>query len=103
MYGRPVDLVVPPLWRSDVGIRVWDLAVKPMDPIVFVDTSVTGKRLTCVAFSPTAPGVLIYGDADGGVTVARINNVLSKEDGCVMEPEGKDARAAAFIALLRSH
>jgi len=59
---------------SDGGLSIWDLSVKELDPIVVLDTTASGTKLTSVTFSSKTNAVL-YGDSDGKITVAMLKNV----------------------------
>lgn len=61
---------------SDGGLSIWDLSVKELDPIVVLDTTEAGTKLTTVTFSSKTNAVL-YGDSDGRITVAMLKNVSS--------------------------
>lgn len=59
---------------SDGGLSIWDLSVKELDPIIVLDTTEAGTKLTSVTFSSKTNAVL-YGDNDGKITVAMLKNV----------------------------
>jgi hypothetical protein len=59
---------------SDGGLSIWDLSVKELDPIVVLDTSELGTKLSAVEFASNTNAVL-YGDSDGRITVAMLKNV----------------------------
>jgi len=62
---------------DDGRVELWDLSVKPLDPIVvhYHDRRdiVNKRRRTCVRFSPNSP-VLVAGDDQGSVDVMRMYN-----------------------------
>ena len=60
---------------DDGRIELWDLAEKPLDPIVvhYPQEDKPQRRRTCVRFSPNSP-VLVAGDDQGSVDVMRMYN-----------------------------
>eukprot|EP00930_Biecheleria_cincta_P026330 TRINITY_DN18575_c0_g1_i1.p1 TRINITY_DN18575_c0_g1~~TRINITY_DN18575_c0_g1_i1.p1 ORF type:complete len:908 (-),score=146.67 TRINITY_DN18575_c0_g1_i1:401-3124(-) len=60
---------------DDGRIELWDLAEKPLDPIVvhYPQANQPQRRRTCVRFSPNSP-VLVAGDDQGSVDVMRMYN-----------------------------
>jgi len=60
---------------DDGRVELWDLAEKPLDPIVvhYPRDLQFKRRRTCVRFSPNSP-VLIAGDDEGSVDVMRMYN-----------------------------
>jgi len=60
---------------DDGRVELWDLSEKPLDPIVehYPQGVDSGRRRTCVRFSPNSP-VLIAGDDKGSVVVMRMYN-----------------------------
>merc|ERR1719326_543963 len=60
---------------DDGRVELWDLAERPLDPIVvhYPRASQPRRRRTCVRFSPNSP-VLIAGDDQGSVDVMRMYN-----------------------------
>lgn len=60
---------------DDGRVELWDLAEKPLDPIVihYPQADKPQQRRTCVRFSPNSP-VLVAGDYGGSVDVMRMYN-----------------------------
>lgn len=60
---------------DDGRVELWDLAEKPLDPIVvhYPHAKERQRRRTCVRFSPNSP-VLVVGDDQGSVHVMRMHN-----------------------------
>jgi WD40 repeat protein len=60
---------------DDGRVELWDLAEKPLDPIVvhYPRAHEPRRRRTCVRFSPNSP-VLVAGDDQGSVDVMRMYN-----------------------------
>merc|ERR1719230_2515768 len=60
---------------DDGRVELWDLAEKPLDPIVvhYPRADEPKRRRTCVRFSPNSP-VLVAGDDQGSVDVMRMYN-----------------------------
>merc|ERR1719163_2725058 len=60
---------------DDGRVELWDLAEKPLDPIVvhYPQALQHRRRRTCVRFSPNSP-VLVAGDDQGSVDVMRMYN-----------------------------
>merc|ERR1712166_1422320 len=68
----------------------WDLSVKELDPIVVLDTTASGTKLTSVTFSSKTNAVL-YGDSDGKITVAMLKKFLA--DLATLQPKRQSCSA----------
>eukprot|EP00039_Didymoeca_costata_P030600 m.30422 g.30422 ORF g.30422 m.30422 type:complete len:919 (+) comp8202_c0_seq1:364-3120(+) len=62
------------------GVAIWDLSVQDMDPVLVVDTSEEdiNQQPTSVLFAKNTNAVL-YGDTNGGITVAQVHNVYTND------------------------
>jgi WD40 repeat protein len=68
---------------DDGRVELWDLALRPLDPLVVWIPGEQKVARTCVRFSKNSP-VLVAGDASGKIAVMRIYNceipVLSQQE-----------------------
>ena len=65
---------------SPGGLSIWDLSVKELDPVVVLDTTELGTKLTAVTFANKSDAVL-YGDDDGRITVSLLSNIAKGSGG----------------------
>eukprot|EP00435_Cladocopium_sp_Y103_P014041 s2039_g3.t1 len=80
---------------DDGRIELWDLAEKPLDPIVvhYPQAEKPQRRRTCVRFSPNSP-VLVAGDDQGSVDVMRMYNT---NQSYYSDQEQQDRLAAVMV------
>jgi len=80
---------------DDGRIELWDLAEKPLDPIVvhYPQADEPQRRRTCVRFSPNSP-VLVAGDDQGSVDVMRMYNT---NQSYYSDQEQQDRLAAVMV------
>lgn len=72
VYWSPVNSTIFSAAMDDGRVELWDLSIKPHDPLVIHYPHDSRTPRTCVRFAQSP--VLVSGDTDGGVDIMRIYN-----------------------------
>eukprot|EP00397_Hematodinium_sp_SG-2012_P015618 GEMP01015910.1.p1 GENE.GEMP01015910.1~~GEMP01015910.1.p1 ORF type:complete len:689 (+),score=130.35 GEMP01015910.1:117-2183(+) len=91
VYWSPTNSTAFSAAMDDGRVELWDLAIKPHDPLVIHYPRQQTTPRTCVRFAHSP--VLVSGDSEGGVDIMRIYN-------CPAGPASEEAQIAKLEAVL---